>query len=454
MDIIVFTKVFQELEIEHGFFEFENDDGIKYWDIVRHDVFYAIYYEITGMDLPLIEEKKHSTILNYWCKITSSFKVILNFIKKTQCKYKYIFFTASRNIYQDKSYFDQISNDIIDLKGSNSLIIETYNDSRLKPNIYNAYLNLLLNLKFKIFNITNFSEKNNSVQYKVSKILNNFFNTSVDTDRVINRLIRRFIFEKRYYMSLFKKVECKAVVFVQNGVQKAMIMAARESNVVSYELQHGYVGYVHPAYSYPKGLEEIVYSLPDYFLTFSFLWSSNFTRPTTTCVTLFNNFYAATGYNPNKLFDLTFILANIYSCDLLPFLDSLLKIRADYNICIKLHPNQIIEQKQIVARYINYPKVMVVGLEETMSEILSQSHTILGIQSTAVYEALHHNVKVILLQRKDYNTHQDILNNDNVYVVNEAADIIPVLAKPFVPNKDSVIFSPFNQAAVQGIIAD
>src|SRR5690606_29559594 len=86
-------------------------------------------------------------------------------------------------------------------------------------------------------------------------------------DALIRRARSRFEHQVAGYRRLFDKLRPKAVLFVQNGIGKALFHVARTEGVPVIEVQHGYVGHGHPVYSYSR---EIDYhdqtAFPDLFL--------------------------------------------------------------------------------------------------------------------------------------------------------------------------------------------
>lgn len=76
------------------------------------------------------------------------------------------------------------------------------------------------------------------------------------------------------------------------GFKKGMVSAARDLNIPTVEIQHGYVGRGHLAYWYPH-LEQSLKlgTITDYFFTFSDYWSNNISYPTRKRISIGNDFY-------------------------------------------------------------------------------------------------------------------------------------------------------------------
>ncbi len=61
---------------------------------------------------------------------------------------------------------------------------------------------------------------------------------------------------------------------------------------------------------------------------------------------------------------------------------------------------------------------------ESIYEIMRRCSAVLAIQSTAVYEALHFNKAAIIYKRKTYHRHQHIFYLGNVFLIDNAEDLM------------------------------
>src|SRR5659263_539536 len=96
MNIVEYTHKFQQTEINYDFFNYTDNEGIKYWDIVRYDIFFAVFNYQSINILPTEEalfDKKRFQFKNL-IKYISDFT---NYYLKTSFKkYKYLVFSCSR----------------------------------------------------------------------------------------------------------------------------------------------------------------------------------------------------------------------------------------------------------------------------------------------------------------------------------------------------------------------
>ena len=339
MDILEFTDKFQKIESENSFFSEKDSEGILYWDLVRHDVFYLLYFKVCNTKLlDSVNEKKSKVDMLY--TLIGNLWGYINFNLKTSRKYKYICFATSRNKDADGKNIDFVSNDILNIIHGDSLVIESFNKD-LSENRHRSVYNYGLLINSYKWRLKSKLSKKTINKYKIAEILREEFNVDLDLTRDINAIITNYKISKSHYLRLFAKVKPKAIFLVQNGIQKGLFEAANKLNIRVIELQHGLIGYVHPIYSYPNIIQSgKLETFPDTFFSFSDFWTSNLNFPVKNIIPMGNNFYAKKTVNESKEYDLTFIFANIYSDDLLQFVDSLLKNCYKGKICIKLHPNQ------------------------------------------------------------------------------------------------------------------
>ena len=66
------------------------------------------------------------------------------------------------------------------------------------------------------------------------------------------------------------------------------------------------------------------------------------------------------------------------------------------------------------------------------------------IQSTTVYEALQLGIKVFLYKKQDYDSHNDLFSNKNLYLVDNVQQILDGIDKRFIEEDKVVFFEKFD----------
>lgn len=446
MNIIDFTKKFHDIEDENNLFEVKDSNNLFYWDIIRHDLFYLIYYQVAKLN----PTKPVATNRNVFSFIKRNSRRLIKFValafKTRFCKYKYLCFVASRNHDINNKLVDTASNDVLNLIHGDALLIELFNSEKeeYKFEVNFDYGVLIEKIKLKIKMKTNLISLDSN--YSISKLLANNFGQELDFDSEISNRILEYNAEYSHYLKLLKRISPSVIFYVQYGIRKGMFSAAKTLNIPTVELQHGYVGYSHPAYSYPQSisLNSNIF-LTDFFFSFSKFWTAKTNYPVRNIVPIGNNYYSIKDIKKScKKYDLTFILADVYMVELREMLDQLIKEDSEIKICLKLHPNQKHDLNSLKSTYGTLCNIDVVFTEISLEKILASSKAIFAIQSTCVYEALQYgNIKIFIFKKADYFLHEDIFDNPNVYLIDNLLDLLDSLAKDYVFSEKNLLFEEF-----------
>ncbi|MFD0939080.1 hypothetical protein [Pedobacter boryungensis] len=445
MDIVEFTKKINKLEVSHNFFDVKDENGLAYWDIARHDVFYAIYYELSGIKLinSGFSNSKLSRINSIFKYFYHSFKLKQAISNKT---YKYICFTFSRYRNEKNENIDYAMDDIVSNIDANEVLLLENNIIFGETFAYTSYLNTGVITAGYFNKFKQLFSRPKDRSFLITQILKQEFGVKANLNQIINGLIKKYTLEVNYYLKLFKTVKPDQIFLVQSGLQKGLFKAANALQIPSYEMQHGLVSFIHPAYDYPPAIDlKNSGNFPAYFLSFSPFWSNNIHYPVQETITLGNTFFSKKPAPQPEEFDLLVVFADIYTQDLLELLNKFLSIEFTGKIAVKLHPNQKREVDFITKYFVLYPNVTVICDERTIKELLLASNSVLAVQSTCVYEALYDQVKVLIYKVKDYHTHEDIFNNPNVYQIDNCEEIRDILKRTYILDDQIKFFNPFDR---------
>ena len=114
-------------------------------------------------------------------------------------------------------------------------------------------------------------------------------------------------------------------------------------------------------------------------------------------------------------------------------------------IYFKLHPNQFFEKEYYIEKLSSIKNIRIITNEQSVGELLKICNTVFAIQSTAIYEALQANRKVILLKRMSYLRHKHIFDRKNLYLVDTVEDFISAFNAEIVIDQNVAFFTPFDK---------
>jgi hypothetical protein len=208
--------------------------------------------------------------------------------------------------------------------------------------------------------------------------------------------------EYQKYSLLFKKKDIKELYLVCSHGKEGIIKAAKDLNVKVSEFQHGTMTKYHMGYSFPNN-PHIPY-FPDEILLFGEFWSDSTPLPLEKSALKF------VGYEDfnqkirlhkdiKKKNKITFISQWTVGQDMIKKAIEVAKDHLEYKIIYRLHPSEY-ENKQFYLNKIKESKLdnLEIGcIKKTVLEEIADSKYVIGVYSTAIYEALALNCKVMLL---------------------------------------------------------
>lgn len=394
MNIYKKTKEFHDFEVNNKLFEAKDSTGLKYWDIVRYDIYNLLFRDFQQpQSAQLVKKYKISKYFKYFNKLI---KFLSTFAKAVFFRKKYLFFVASRT-NKNGQIVDVVSEKYIEILSADSFVLETFSDKALPGRHF-----------FRIPNLSKFFKSDKF--FSISTHLVKSYGTDINFNKEIEKRVKKFKNDYFFYKLLFFLARPKVIFMVQNGIQKAMFKAANDLNIPIVEFQHGYIGYVHQAYSYPDEISSLMIKeyLPSYFFTFSDFWSKNINFPTKT-VSIGGNFNSFLPISTRSN-GIVIVSADIYHDLLKTIAIELANDFKDRNIIYKLHPNQSYDYQTIQAEFAQYKNIKTILNEKNLNDIFSENLNVVLIQSTAVYEALQNKNRVFIYKRADYHTHQDVFD--------------------------------------------
>ena len=230
MDIIRYADDFFAMERDLDLFA-QRIDGTPWWDLVRHDVFYFVYYRLSGANLVQPPQKTpirrtYYFVMRCWMRFKLFFKAVF-------CNYDVLAFRAPR-LAVNGSKVDIVLDDILACTPGRVLSIDTF------PNYHHIKLPKKCVQPYTSLELSNLND-----------VVHARFGRQLDVESLVNL---RFVQNRKallQYKRLLNLIKPKLIVLVQNGIEKALFQAAYDRSIPVIEAQHGLINHVHPAYSYP-----------------------------------------------------------------------------------------------------------------------------------------------------------------------------------------------------------
>lgn len=394
-----------EIEKELNLFE-KQIHGIYFWKLIRFELYSIILNKLNLIST--FEKNKKTTLLN---KLVRVFQIIRNtfYFSNKNNRVDIIVFENPRKIKDtDGKYYDPYTKyfvdslrdkntnyEIIDL-GFNGIHYEKKDSERKYGDHF--YYDILKRIIYK-----NKSIDEKSKEFLIS-IKNKFFKEfeiEIDFFALVNKHLKRFNIEYSKYYSLLKNKNVKILYLVCSYEKESLIKVANDLNIKVIELQHGTMNKYHIGYSFPDNIK-IPY-FPDEMLLFGKFWHDNTPIPLNSNQINFigykdYNIRIKKFYNIPQKKKITFISQWTLSEQIFSKALEIAKDYPEYEVVFRLHPAEFLKKdiylEKIKASEYKNLKISDINL---LTEELSNSEFVIGVYSTAIYEALSFNCKIILL---------------------------------------------------------
>jgi len=401
------AEFFWKLEKEFDLIHYEIND-VKVWQYQRFRIFLTIARQLGVFNHAHTKKTKFLEILSaapslLYNSIFSN-PILGNYNKET------LVFSSGRKIKVNEWFIDIYTEYFIDkLKnGSFEIIEELYLNRHLPSETKNRkhqdyqQISTFLKSKLSIFKL-------NKKQLLFISEIEKFIKTKLGAEINLKTLFRNgyltFKNDFEFYNKLIRKRKpTKIFLICSYGYKMALVAAAKQNQVETIEIQHGTVNKYHLGYSYPN------HSYIDYFPDKIYFWSEYWKNCMHFPLAEENKFVSGFPYfrNQKERFQgvskipkqVLIISQGTIGNQLSEFIWKSRDVLKNYKVIYKLHPGEF-------DRWVNeYPCLNKLNELDNISIIdnnnsnlysyLAKSEFVVGVYSTAVYDALSFNCKVIL----------------------------------------------------------
>lgn len=424
--------------------------NIYFWEIVRFDIYSLITIEKGILD------KAHRQDSSIRRNIKKNLEIIKNTIINNPFMYKnkvnYLIYDHERKPKIEDENIDIYTKYILERINNDSLIIEdSFNGKHLSDKLVNRKYTDAIKVISKIDSIFKRVILTKEEQILVNNIenkINEVFSINVNISKIIKEKITQHISRCNIYKKLILKLEVKTLILVVSYCKQEICQAAKELGVKVIELQHGVISKYHMGYSYPTNRG--VHYFPDYLLVYGEYWIRDYIPIAKENIINygfehFNNRKKALDNVEKIKNEILFISQGTIGNKLSSEFFKVASKMKQYKFKYKLHPGEYCTWRK------DYTDLYKASLLENVqiidnSEIdlyyyFKKANIVVGVYSTAIYEAMGLECKVILVDLPGLEYMKELIATKVVNVANESKDIIKFIEEDnFNSNLDFTYF--------------
>jgi len=420
------ANIFWRLEEKYDLISYEID-GIKVWQYQRFRIFnemamaVGLYKRAHTKKIGFIDLLKASPSLFYYSLVSNP---LAGKYKKNM-----LIFNTGRKVNVDGKLIDIYTKYFIEQEGLKDYqIIEELQENihlthERKNRKHQDYQQVRTIVKTAISSFKFTPEQTAFIQKVNDEIVH-----ELDIGYNLSWLLRigylYFKYDFEFYVKLIKKRQpCKILMVCAYTNKKSLVAAAKSCGVECIELQHGTMNRFHMGYTYPN--HSSVDYFPDKMFVFGQYWKEHVQlplKPENVIVKGFPYFnrvsrkYLHLKKNKNQITILSqgsigLRMSRLFAKDVSRF--------GDFNIKYKLHPGEYARYKDDYLELMEaagFSNVEIIdNSEQNLYHFLNTSEYVVGVYSTAVYEALAFGCKVVVLNLPGVEYMSELI--ENKYVV-------------------------------------
>jgi len=270
----------------------------------------------------------------------------------------------------------------------------------------------------------------------IEKEINECFNIKIDILKIVVPDINVFKSQYPFYYQLFKKTKPKDIFMVNAGLKPYIVAAAKKQNIRVNELQHGLISNYDIINHFPNSKADSLAYYPTRFFKWNNVDMCHSVLPLSeNNIVSFNNEHLKRCLENNshvkKVKNTILIVSQpVGSLNIFSFIKRNLSSLKEYEIIYKIHPA---ENKTILKEFKNkiekeYSNISFIDNECSIYSLMKKSEYILGVFSSALFEAQLFDCKIILLNIDGVEMSLPLLIKGNARLVNMNERLIKILS--------------------------
>ena len=390
MNLGEFWERFQRVEERTGALDFKVL-GFQIWPLLRTKIFYQIATQIGLFENPH-PNREESTEAKTIDSLPKAKEIVIPF---------------SRKVEGDDAYSSWLKNYL-----KQPLFIDHQGDGGLdsfKPGFSKRYEEHVARAMRRL------SKKDRpEVWRKITRAFEEEFGVEIRTYAEYPKwFIRRSIVEALGFRRLFKQTGAKKLYIVNAYSHPTVVLGAKLARIKVYELQHGFISTLHPAYSYPS--DSSIQSLPNVLLCWGEHWRENFLKP--------KNLKAeVVGANPEfwnyltkdhpKQDRLVVTSQGAIGKKLFAIAESFAKFLPSAEVVFRLHPNEDPSDYSS-----NLKNLVVSHKSPKFLDLISSAEYLVGGFSTTLFEGAALGCKIIVVDVPGIENIQSSIDSGEFYLL-------------------------------------
>ncbi|MEO6305839.1 MAG: hypothetical protein ABIP51_22020 [Bacteroidia bacterium] len=419
------TKKILEIEKNNDLLNWVIND-VFVWQSARV-VIYSNIQELVNSQIPQSSPAKKTGLLNV---IYNRFIVNAIFynpfldLKKNDA----LVFESSRKYNVDGEYIDIYTKYLCDELAKKNVSFKKYQSSysfdKLSSNRSDTkhldHILLLAKLRAKFIKVK-YSAKDLERIETIKTLLRNTFKIEIDLMAIIDTEIKKMRSQYHFFNRLYRRKKVKEIYLVNFCDKAPLILAAKNNNVKVVEMQHGLMV-----------KEDLIFHFPDsekgkvnYFPTDFYVWDTDLNSSVLPIeqknILVYGNKFLENRVskfsNTSKIKNRLLIISQpSLTNEMVRFTLNNTATFKDLEVIYKLHPieEQGFKTNPHYSQLSQISNLKIVGNNVSMYELLAGAQNVIGVYSTAMYEALAFKCNVFLLDLPGVEMMQPLVDNGRV----------------------------------------
>ncbi len=427
-------------------------EGVKIWQYLRHRIFLILTQKV-GL-YAYAHTKKNS--LTELLKSVPSLLYYSIFSNPLSGNYQkdILVFSAGRKVKVDGKFIDIYSDYLVNDLPENSyeIIEELYLNKHLpadkKNRKHQDYQQIRSFLKSKLSGFRFSDEQLKSIS-EIKTSIKSELNVELDLKPLFHNGILMFKYDYEFYDKLLNKRKPKQIFLVCSYVYKlALIAAAKKNGIETIEIQHATIDKFHVGYSFPN--QKSIDYYPDKIYFFGEYWKEAAAIPLSEENKIVYGFpyfqkQKKNFENIKKQSKTVLVISQgTIGRKLSEFVWKCKDKLKDFQVVYKLHPGEYERWRN------DYPELLKLDQEKNITVVdnnntnlygfFAQSEFVIGVYSTAVFEALSFECKVMLVDLPGIEFLEDLIKKDFVKLLKNKEDLAFQLSRGDFKKFDSNMF--------------